>query len=327
MSKNLKQIQKTIGEYDREQFNILDMDTWNFASSKRGMIWNGKELRNEETGRVNTEKDVVGLARAMFEVLEESCETIAAEKKIEAIKNLLDNIADLEQAKRRRIEKEEEIDSGILDGLFDPRDPETFQYAKRLKPLVIDGVQIYDVYIDEEGMEAKENVTEKRFADGLSLTFKMNSTMPEMTAEEKRERAEKHVRQKVAECTPAVQRNLSVFGGYSFSEAQMEIMDGLSPEKKTKIGEIMSTEKSGRKREQQIRNSLGVDGFWVVKLDDLHDFPDLEEERMQEYFMTYEFDEEDEIHEVFNASPYLKNRPRMKAELTERAIEFLRDEE
>jgi len=118
------------------------------------------------------------------------------------------------------------------------------------------------------------------------------------------------------------------YGGYEFSEAQMEVVSGFPEEKLVKIGEIMVSGRKNHKRSYQIEqdyfNGMGWDGHFFVLLDSNKGFPELEERTMRDYFNSCDdFETEEEVYKFFNASEYLKKYPKLKEELIEYAIEFL----
>ena len=118
------------------------------------------------------------------------------------------------------------------------------------------------------------------------------------------------------------------YGGYEFSEAQMEVVSGFSEDKLIKIGEIMISGRKNHKRSYQIEqeyfNVMGWDGHIFVLLDSNKGFPELEEKTMWDYFLGYEdFETEKEIRDFFEANEYLKKYPKMKEELIKNAIEWL----
>jgi len=368
-------------EQDREQptdtpkFDILDSDTWDYASPSQEMIWNGNRLLNTD-GNPNTEKDVVELARSIFKFLERDGNVFPLDKKIAAVTTMLNKMENPAYYAQLEEQRKEEFDNSIPDGLFDPRNPETYKFAKHNKRLVIDGITIFNTHTAVNGKEIKEYETERGFVDVLSLSMKIsgrgrkwersinlvkaefakqgiekpNDHTPGYVVrinevyqslllddtEEDAEEAEKfdqeygkkyienHIKQKIAECAPKKRAKRTRFGGYGFTEAQIEVLDGIPPENIIKIGEIMSAgkNKGSSMLKQEIFNSLGIDGHWVVTLHGADKWPDLEEETMYDYFLGYEFEEEEEMYDFFNSNQYLKKHPEMREELIERMLEY-----
>ena len=120
----------------------------------------------------------------------------------------------------------------------------------------------------------------------------------------------------------------NVYGGYSFSEAQMEVISGFSEDKLVEIGEIMVSGRKNHKRSYQIEqdyfHGMGWDAHLFVQLDSNKGFPELEERTMWDYFMGYEdFETETEIREFFEGNEYLKKNPKIRDELIKLKIEYL----
>jgi len=346
---------------DSMTFDILKVDTWDYASDSKEMIWNGKNIFNNE-GRANTEKDVVELFCAIFNFLERNGDIVPLDKKISAIKTLLNRMENPEEYIRKFEHERAEHDKNIPDGKFNPRDPKTWEFAKYNKPLVIDGISIFNTYW-ENGKEVKKDETEKGFVNVLSHLSKMklqdkaekwdaavkqaweeckrkgienpNNTpeyvnrieaiyqsffenYPERNEEYDQEFIEKHIKQKLAECSP---KKLVNYGGYDFSEAQMEVLYGCPVETIEKVGRILTTDKSGSKLKQELFNSLAMDGHWVVELRNVSSFPDIEEGIMYDFYQCYEdFETEQEIRDFFNSRPYLEKRPELRQKVIEQAI-------
>jgi len=153
----------THGEYSYRPkvFEILEFDTWSYASPLKEMIWNGNKILDVDN-KPHTESEIVDLVSGLFKFLERDDKVIASYEKITAVKNLLNRMENPEYYAQQDKKLEEELDSSIPDGLFNPRDSETYKYAKD-KPLVIDGVQIFSMRVNSRGKEVKENETEKGF--------------------------------------------------------------------------------------------------------------------------------------------------------------------
>jgi hypothetical protein len=113
------------------------------------------------------------------------------------------------------------------------------------------------------------------------------------------------------------------YGGYNFSEAQMEVVKSFSEEAKIKIGEIMKKGLSEHKRSYQIKQDFfyskdipgvhGWDGEYFVALHSSKGLSEFEERTMYDYFMGYEgFETEDEARDFFSSCPYLKTHTKLK---------------
>ena len=378
LSRWLISINENIDEkiLDSMTFDILNMDTWDYASDSKEMIWNGNKLLNNDNSP-HTEEEAVGLMRALFNFLERNGDILPKNKKIKYVKNMLNKMEktrhDPDYYVRQRIKEMEEEDKKIPDGLFDPRNPQTYQYAKN-KPLVIEGVEIYDDVNEEYNGKGqyRKPVTEKSFVDTMKILIKLNRksknwekalelvksefleagenennlndennaykdrinkvynrllSEPETddndddNDKETAEYIESRIKFEIQRCFPGPER-IKTCGGYSFSEAQLTTLVGLSDEKIEKIGEIM---KAGENKPrgnvvQNIFNSTGCDGYYVVAL--RHAKGEEEEKIMYDYFLGFdEFKTEKDVGELLNNSGYLKNHLSLKAELEEKLLD------
>jgi hypothetical protein len=117
-------------------------------------------------------------------------------------------------------------------------------------------------------------------------------------------------------------------GGYDFSEAQIEVLDGCSVGILKKIGNIMSTDKGDSKLKQEIFNSLGIDGEWVVSLRNSSNYPDIEERIMSDFYSCVDdFSTKEEAIDFFNSRPYLEKRPELKQSVIENVLEYIEDDD
>jgi len=326
-------LETTNNHTDDPSFEILDMTTWDHASASKEMIWNGNKLFNNE-GRPHTEKEVVELAHAIFYFLERDGKVITMDEKNKAITNMLNKMENPEYYAQLEEQRKEEFDNSIPDGLFDPRNPETYKFAKHNKCLVIDGIKIFDTHTDINGKEVNEYKTERGFVERLSISIGMNdkakkwgkainlvkaefakqgthntndqnfmdranevyqSLLLDNTTDEAEEAKEydkkyleEYIKRKVAECAPKKRTRI---GGYGFSDAQLEVLDGIPLEKIIKIGKIMSAgrNKGSSMLKQEIFNSLAIDGHWVVALRNADTDPEFEEGIMHDFYLGYDF--------------------------------------
>jgi hypothetical protein len=283
-----------------------------------------------------------------FNALDESTWELASDKVAKA-KELLNKPTNPDESNDENLTDEPQNET------FDPRNPETYRFATN-KPLVIDGIAIYNEYDDE-----KEPVTEKAFVQEMSMSSKIQKkTMAwekaiELAKQDFRKRGidkpgqstpgydeqvnehyqsilndsdfmltdklvkeyvNSYIKQRILECTPKVLVN---HGGYGFSEAQLEVLDGLDAKIIKQIGKILSSNESGSVLKQKIFNSLAIDGLWVVEL--RHHEPRIEENIMHDYYIGFDdFDSKQEVYDFFASRPYLKNRPELKQKIIEDII-------
>lgn len=74
-----------------KKFDILNIDTWGYASDSKEMIWNDSKLLNKDH-KTFTEKDIIELARSIIKFLERNGAMIPQDKKIVTVKNLLNRM-------------------------------------------------------------------------------------------------------------------------------------------------------------------------------------------------------------------------------------------
>jgi hypothetical protein len=211
-------------------------------------------------------------------------------------------------------------------GKFDPRNPETYQFATE-NQLVIDGVKIFDTYYDDAHNEIKEPQSERYFTDVLSVSLSIFiKSNPDIDVQNY---IDEYVNRSKYECTE-IKMSTFTYGGYNFSEAQMEIMRGISDDKRVKIGEILTEGMTKHKRSYQIKqtifNTLGIDGEYITNLCNA----DVAQERniMRDYFLGFEdFESEDEVYTFFDKSSYLKNNPELKREILDNALSWFENTE
>jgi hypothetical protein len=112
-----------------------------------------------------------------------------------------------------------------------------------------------------------------------------------------------------------------IYGGYDFSEAQLEVTDLFTKAELVKIGKKMSasikSNKSPNEIKQDFFNSMGWDAYYFVQLNSNKGFPQLEEKTMHDYYISCEFDTEEEETKYFNESPYLLKHPELKKTIME----------
>jgi hypothetical protein len=340
---------------DQKKFDILDPDSWELASDKP-FLWNGTMVYNEEKKPI-IEQDMAGLFHSIWRFLERNGEMLSKEDKIKSIKNVLNRMAGNEDAV---LEEQPVPSENFSGGKFDPRNHETYKYATN-NQLVIDGVKIYDIYYENDKKKrkpesetsfvtivnmmttmdkrwkiaktkAKEEYQLKGVNDPTHQTPGYKARMNKiynslkkddltLTNEDYRETMDNLIQSRLDECRP---RKKYKYGGYAFSEAQMEITDGQTDEQRIKIGEIMVKGLSEKKRSYQLKqdlfSSLGNKSEFFVKLHN-NIYSEIEENAMQDYFSCFDqFETEEEVYDFFNKSKYLKKHPQMKEKVIEYAL-------
>lgn len=299
-----------------------------------------------------TEKTAVKLFNSIYAFLERNGEKLTSDFKVEKAKGLLNKMANPVEANNENPPDEPRNEA------FDPRNPETYRLATN-NQLIIDGVEIYSEYTNckepvtekafvkdismsleiqkssmvwEEAIKLANRYFQERGVDkpdqstpGYNEQINdyyraiLKNTAVRLTKKQEKEYIDSHVKRKIAECTP---KNLVNYGGYDFSEAQLEVLSGLNTETIERIGEIMLSNESGSLLKQKIFNSFAIDSLWVVEL--RHHDPIYEEDIMRDYYASFDnFSSKQEACDFFNSRPYLRKRPELKQAIIENMIELL----
>jgi hypothetical protein len=340
-------------------FDVSNMSTWKFASEQY-IIWNNKLIYDKDQMPI-TQKAAVDLFNAIYAFLERDGEKLTSDYKIEKAKGLLNKLANPIESNNENQTNEPRNEK------FDPRDPETYQFATN-NQLILDSVEIYDEVNETYygNGEYKKPVSEKEFVQLLSMLLsshkkaivweeaislvkpdfmqggkeptnetpgyieKVNEVCEailknpntRLTKKQEKEYIEHHIKSKIQQCFPESER-IKTYGGYSFTEAQLSVIEGLPEEYLDKIGKILKDgvhEHSG-KLKQNIFNATGYDGYHVVAL--RHAKGKDEENIMHDYFLGYEdFETEQSVHDFFNSIPYLEKHPRLKKEVIKSVIKL-----
>jgi hypothetical protein len=156
---------------ENEAFEIFDIDTWDHAST-RPFFWKDKMLFSADDRKAITEKNLVDLFHSMFKFLERDGDRLTLTQRTQAITHVLDRTAKYQSdpaLMKSVIEDDinDEKHDPIPKNIFDPQNQKTWSFASN-RPLVIDGVSIFNTYQDATGKEVKENETEKGFVFILS---------------------------------------------------------------------------------------------------------------------------------------------------------------
>jgi hypothetical protein len=144
---------------NKQKFDVSDISTWEFASEQY-IIWNNKIVYDKDKIAV-TEKCAVNLFNSIYAFLERNGKKLTPVYKVEKAKMMLNKLTTpIESNNEKQPIKPK-------NGAFDPRNPETYQFATN-NQLVIDGVSIFKTHQDINGKEIKENETEEGFVKLLS---------------------------------------------------------------------------------------------------------------------------------------------------------------
>jgi hypothetical protein len=146
-------------------FDISDISTWEFASEQY-IIWNNKLIYGKDERPV-TEKEIANLFNSIFALLERKGEKLTSNYKIEKAKGLLNRLANPTESNNEKQTNEPRNEA------FDPRNPETYQFATN-NQLILDGVQIYNEYHEDNGDIIREPILEKEFVRKFSMHTKID---------------------------------------------------------------------------------------------------------------------------------------------------------
>jgi hypothetical protein len=339
------------------KFDIFDFDSWKYASL-RPFFWKDKKLFSAKDGKALTEEDIVELFQAIFGFLERNGDKISREVKQNGINNGLNRMAKCQSDPDCYIMQQGKIPKGIfnprdpdtyqfaadrplvIDGVRifrtfeDMSGKETREYKteKEFSWQLLSLLETYknNIVLDEairlvksdfQRLGEKEpNLDAPEYAGKVNKIYGsiLKDPAVRLTKKQEKEYIDNHIKRKLAECAP---QKLVNHGGYGFSEAQLEVLDGLPVETVEKIGKILSSDKSGSKLKQEIFDSLGIDGLWVVNLR-YHD-PIFEENIMHDYYLGFEdFNSKQDVYDFFNSRPYLEKRTELKEKVIEDVIEL-----
>jgi hypothetical protein len=345
----------TSGNTGKRYFDIFYFDTWQQASDSRHLIWNEKPVLKADKNYL-TEKEAVDSFEKIFSFLERNGDMISVDKKISIIKNILNRMhrveIDPDYYIKQQEELEKELDKKIPDGLFNPRDPDTYQFAKN-KPLVIDGIPIYHDYDDEKMDIIQKYVSEKEFVNNMTSPSYMKiqkwdeainiarTEFRQKSIDDPNDRTQgyverisaiyqellnkpweinqKYIEEKInaliliSSPTPEVVKSL---GGHGFTQAQIEVLGSLPDEDLAAIGKTMSSGLRGGKLEQALFNAhgnLNRDWYYLAKLHDQN--VAMEKEAMYDFYLGYDLETEKELNELLDKSKYLKNHNKLKQKI------------
>jgi hypothetical protein len=173
-----------------------------------------------------------------------------------------------------------------------------------------------------DGNEIKENVTEKDFIFMLKLLLTNNLGDRQIFINN-------YINQKIDNCTPINYTSNIMYGGYTFSDAQIETVNGLSESELEKIGKIVKSALLKRTKKYIIKQDLFTailnwDSDYFVELAFVKTYSE-EKEIMRSYFLEMcDFENEEEIITYFNLNDYLNKHTDLKIEITNKCLDSLR---
>jgi hypothetical protein len=280
-------------------FDILNTETWDKASIKQ-LVWQGQPLKMAN-GDPMTETEAVLFLADLIKFMGRKKE-LTKDYVIKVITNSLNKI----------LQAEETPNETKASGNFDPRKTTTYQYADYNKPLVIDGISIYEYKRNEADNFIKSPKDEGNFASNVEFSLKHTPDYQLKNGEQTY--LNDYIQWEVDRCNTSKKEN--IFGGYLFTDAMVELSADCTKEQREKIGKIMTDYRKGGMRTSRLKQLLydeftGVDNYSFTDVARAVDFLE-EQELMASYYLDYNFDTDDEVSEFINASVYLKKYPRLK---------------
>ncbi|MCL2175568.1 MAG: hypothetical protein FWB73_05940 [Treponema sp.] len=118
------------------------------------------------------------------------------------------------------------------------------------------------------------------------------------------------------------------YGGYDFSLAQMETIEGLSDEYKEIIGNTIAAAQKAKKKKYQIKQDLlnivriNWDSEFLVELAYADNYF-MEKILIISFYNEFEYDNEEEAIKTINQSEYLKHYPELKKEILDDALSVI----
>jgi hypothetical protein len=199
-------------------------------------------------------------------------------------------------------------------GKFDPRIMTTYQYADYKKPLIIDGIPIYQYERSENRKFIKVPVKEEHFASNVEFVMK-NAENTFQVKSGYQVYINNYIQWEVDRCDE--RRTDHIFGGYLFTDAMMELSSYCTKQRET-IGKIMSEYRSegfssNIVKQRLFDENIHVDNYFFTAIARASSFQE-EQELMFDYYweIVYEkvvCEEREELYEYLNSSEYLKKYP------------------
>jgi hypothetical protein len=175
----------------------------------------------------------------------------------------------------------------------------------------------------EKGVENPNDQTEW-YKDRINELYKHFS---KTSGNIDRKKIESYIDTLLSRCAP-MPKKMKTVGGYGFTAAQLEILGEIADGELAAIGKVMSGGLYGGKLEQALFNSCGSlnrDWHFLAALHGKNKNTEEEKRVMREYFLydNGRFETEEEVHQFFDSSEYLKLRPRLKKEMVEDALYWI----
>lgn len=208
------------------------------------------------------------------------------------------------------------------DNIFNPRDENTYKYAKDNVFAVVDGVKLFEEWESFDGMQ-KKYLSEKDLVEDIENLWSSYNNKLNLT---KQEFINKHLDTFIILCSDlSIKKSDLTIKGYNFSIAQKEMMKYCSQEEKEKLTDIILNHFKNKEKRYRLRQEIFDQGLHNV---DNYLFADLcfakdtekEQEIMYEYYNCFEeFKSEKEVDDLLN-NEYLNLYPKLKAEIRENLL-------
>ena len=284
-------------------FDIYKPSTYSEAPKEKIFI-NGEPLFDEKNNRYITVKEIVDIINSTkvflcsrnpgFNFTKYGLDRLLA--------NLYHQYA-VSEIKKRKIqeEKRKELIHKQLENLskitkrnkFNPRDENTFKYAKSDVITVIDGIPIYDLSMSD-GIEKKTYIFETDYVQEIKIFWDIETECNTNLSKEKfiKNFADVYV----IRCKDnSIKMSDLIINGYNYSNAQKEMTKHLSQEDLIKLTDIIikhfENKEKKYKLQQDIFDSLGgkLDNYLFTDLCYAKD-SDEEQKIMDEYYSALEED-------------------------------------
>lgn len=204
---------------------------------------------------------------------------------------------------------------------FNPRDENTYKFAKSNKTVVVDGIRLFEEYDNMNGTH-KKYITETAFVNDINSMWEYSKN----NYNTKQDYINSRIGTYLICCQDyKIKKSDLIIQGYNFSIAQKEMMKYLSQEEKEKLTDIIlnhfkNKEKRYRLRQEIFDNLAGkIDNYLFADLCFAKD-TEKEQEIMYEYYNCFEeFKSEKDVDDLLN-NDYLNLYPKLKSEIRENLI-------
>lgn len=211
------------------------------------------------------------------------------------------------------------------DNIFNPRDENTYKYAKDNVFAVVDGVKLFEEWESFDGMH-KKYLSEKDLVEDIENLWDSYNNKLNIS---KQEFINKHLKTFVILCSDlSIKKSDLTIKDYNFSIAQKEMMKYLSQEEKEKLTDIILYHFTNKlqkyKLKQEIFDNLAgkIDNYLFADLCYCND-NETEQEIMEEYYSGFDtIESENEVNEIID-NEYLNLYPELKSSIKEYLLSLI----